>query len=124
MSDARSAFFIAAAGGAASGAASPVANARRGRSGTRSGTWTSMRRFASSPRLAADSPFEVVPRSITSEMRSAVSGARSPPALKNSRWPQLAPPETVSRALSTTVSDVPWRVTRRVSTAGLPAVDW
>jgi hypothetical protein len=44
-----------------------------------------MRRFASSPRLAAASPFDVVPRATTSERRSAVRGARSPPALKKRR---------------------------------------
>ena len=89
-----------------------------------SGTWTSIRRFESSPRLEADSPFEVTPFDCTSESRSAVRGARCPPALKNSRCPRLAPAETVSRALSITVIDEPWRVIRMVSTAGSLAVDW
>ena len=98
--------------------------ARRGGSRYLSGTCTSMSRFASSPRLDADSPFDVVPFDCTSESRSAVSGARCPPALKNRRCPQLDRPETVSRALSITVIDVPWRVIRMVSTAGFLAVDW
>ena len=121
---ARSADFdsMAAAGGADMGKAPPRA-LRCGRL-TTSGTCTSMSRLASAPRLPADSPFMVVPLADTSESRSAVSGARSPPALKKSRWPHEAWPLTVSRALSTMVSEVPWRVTSSVSTAGCPWVDW
>ena len=104
------------------GAAAPVAHARRGRS-TTSGTWISMSRLASSPRLAADSPFPVTPLASTSERRSAVSGARWPPALKKSRCPQLPVPSW-SRPLSTIDIEVPWRVTRMERTAGWPAVDW
>jgi hypothetical protein len=46
-------------------------------------------RLASSPSESADSPFIVVPDAMTSERRSAVSGARCPPSLKKRRCPQL-----------------------------------
>ena len=90
---------------------------------TFSGTCTIISRFASWPSDDASSPLAVTPEAWTVLSRSAVSGARSPPELKNSRWPQLFPP-TVFRALSTTVRLVPWRVTSSVSTAGFLRVDW
>ena len=45
---------------------------------------------------SADSPFMVTPDARTSDSRSAVSGARWPLLLKNSRCPQLPPPHRVA----------------------------